>query len=76
MTEERERSGATAKVVTGELARFAVVFVVIFLVQEVVYRATGWDRLWILLVVAPLTWLVMDAAQRRWEHHRAARLSR
>ena len=72
MAEERERSAAAAVDLAGELGWLVAVLAVVFVVQEVAHRVTGWDRLWILLVVVPLAWSA-EAVARRWWGQRSAR---
>lgn len=73
MAEPRERHGGAAGGLAVELGWFAAYFAVVYVVQEVVYRATGWPRLWILLVVVSVAWSAKVAAQRWWGRRSADR---
>ncbi|MGY1855145.1 hypothetical protein [Modestobacter sp. SYSU DS0290] len=73
MADRGKRSGGAAGGPAVELGWFAAVFAVTYVVQEAVYRATGWPRLWIILVVLSLGWLVKGAAQRWWARRSADR---
>ena len=44
---------------------------VVLVVQEAVVQATGWDRLWVLVVLVPLAW-AGKAATGRWLDGRSA----
>ena len=54
----------TARDLAVQLGLFLAMLAVVLVVQEAVYRASGWDRLWILLVVWPVAWAGKAAAQR------------
>lgn len=70
MADDRQRPGgaargSTARHLAVQLGLFVAMFAVVLMVQEVVYRASGWDRLWILLVVVPLARAGTTVVQRR-----------
>ena len=47
-----------------QVGLFLAMFVVVYLVHEVVHRATDWPRLWILLVLYSLGWAGLAAVNR------------
>ncbi|WP_222192559.1 hypothetical protein [Modestobacter italicus] len=55
---------AAARETAVQVCLVLAMFVVVYLVQEVVYRATDWPRLWILLVLYSLGWAGVAAVNR------------
>lgn len=65
MAEDRQLARRPAARETAvQVGLFLAVFAVVYVVQEVVYRATDWPRLFILLVLCPLGWAAVDAVNR------------
>ncbi|PZA21397.1 hypothetical protein DMO24_10510 [Modestobacter versicolor] len=53
------------------LALWLGYLLVVLVVTEAVVRATGWDRLWVLVVVVPVAWVLRGVAENRLDRRGA-----